>query len=449
MSRREARNLPLLLAAVTALMLAVLCVAAPLSDAAKPKYKLKLTYRHLANAYQPTDGVSPPGYPGLLYVAERTGKIRILKKGDWLPNGPFLDISDRLKTLWIEQGLLGLAFPPDFKKSHRYYVHYVARNGDILVEEYQTLAKDPTTTKPESRRLVLRIPKVNGRGNHNGGELAFLGDDLFISVGDGNDPGDAKNLAQNIESLRGKILRIDPRGDATSGRTYTVPASNPFVNKPGRDEIFAYGFRNPHSFDFYKPKDGDMMMAVSDVGQGRSEELNILPYRLAWGANFGWKLFEGILPYDCGELCPNGITPASSVGLTWPQLTYSHERGCAIIAGPIVKDPSLKTIRGRVIYGDFCQNRVRTAALQTGWVTDDRPTGMFLPPGKGQHSALNALVEDGWGRIFALSNFGDIYLLKEKAVKVTKPKPKPKPKPGKKPNKKKQQQKKSGKQSRE
>lgn len=415
--------------AAFAVIALILAGSAPGADA-----KLKLTFRHLADTDQPVAGASPPGNPGRLYVVQRRGKIRILEKGEWLP-GPFLDISSRVKTDWIEQGLLGLAFPPDFAKSHRYYVHYVGKNGDVMIEEYQTYPKDPTRTRPDSRRLILRVPHVNERGNHNGGEIGFLGPYLYISVGDGNDPGDGLNLSQNLESLRGKILRIDPRGDATTGRTYTVPASNPFVGKPGRDEIFAYGLRNPHSFDFYKPEGGQMMMAISDVGQGRTEEMNYLPYRLAWGANFGWKLFEGLRPYDCGELCPNGVVNPPGIGLTWPQLTYSHEQGCAIIGGPVVEDPSLTTVKGRIIYGDFCSNRIRTAAAQTGWITDDRPAGFYLPPGKNEHSALNALVEDGWGRIFALSNFGGVYLVLEKNVKVSKPKPVKKPgKKKKKPN---------------
>jgi len=396
--------------------------ALPAASASPAEAQVKLTVRHLVNAVQPTAAVSPPGNPGRLYVTERKGKIRILEKGRWRPGGPFLDISGRVNTRWIEQGLLGLAFPPDFNKTNRYYVDYVGKSGDVMIEEYRTFPKDATRTRPDSRRLVLRIPRVNGRGNHNGGEIAFLGDHLFIAVGDGNDPGDGMYLAQNLNSLRGKILRIDPRGDATTGRTYVVPPTNPFVGKPGRDEIFAYGFRNPHSFDFYKPKDGPMMMAISDVGQQRFEELNYLPFQLAWGANFGWKLFEGLSAYDCGQLCPNGVVDPPGTGLVWPQLVYAHKAGCAIIGGPVVEDPSLTTIKGRVIYGDFCANRIRTAAPATGWITDDKPAGIFLPPGKGQHSALNALAEDGWGRIFALSNFGGVYLLVEKNVKVAKPK---------------------------
>ncbi|MBN8866304.1 MAG: PQQ-dependent sugar dehydrogenase [Solirubrobacterales bacterium] len=412
---------------------AILIVGAALLGMAQPAGAAwKLTYRQVATANQPTSLTSPPGHPRLAYVTERKGKIRILKGGKWLP-GPFLDISNRVRTLWIEQGLLGLAFPPDFRKSHRYYVDYTARNGDVVIEEYMTYPKDPTRTMPDSRRLILRIPHVNDHGNHNGGEIAFLGNELYIAVGDGNDPGDAANNAQNLESLRGKILRIDPRGDSTTGRTYLIPSSNPYVNKPGRDEIFASGFRNPHSFDFFKPEGGETMMVISDVGQGRYEELNYLPFKLAWGANFGWHAYEGIQPYDCGELCPNGGPPGITTGLTWPQLVYSHEQGCAIIGGPVIEDPALTTVKGRIIYGDFCANRIRTAAAQTTWINDDKGTGVFLPPGKGKHSALNGFGEDGWGRVYALSNFGGIHLIKQ--IKVAS-KPNKPTKPGKKKKKK-------------
>lgn len=404
-------------------LLAAFCLAAPV-DA-----KVKVSFRKVGRAYQPTSATSPPGRPGMLYVTERTGKIRILKARKWIQGGPFLDLSDRVRTRWVEQGLLGLAFPPDFKKSRRFYVDYIARNGDVVIEEYKASREDPNHALPESRRLILRIPKVNGRGNHNGGTIRFLGDHLYIAIGDGNDPGDAKNNSQNLESLRGKILRIDPRGSSTTGRTYLIPSTNPFVGQPGRDEIFAYGFRNPHSFSFHQIPGGEGMMVISDVGQERYEELNYLPFRQAWGGNFGWKLYEGLTPYDCGKLCPSGITPAPTGPVLWPQLVYSHKRGCAIIGGPVVRDPAMTKIRGKIIYGDFCTNRIRVATPRTGWINRDRRAGIYLPPGRGKYSALNGFGEDGWGRVYALSGFGGIYLLIQKNVPVRK---KGKKKPGKK-----------------
>lgn len=416
----------MLLVMAAALLTTATAHAATAKPPAKVKYKPKITFDLVAEVRSPTAIATAPGFKRLLFVTSRYGKIRVIRKGELLPQ-VLLDISSKVNTLWVEQGLLGLAFAPDFAKSGRYYVHYTARNGDIKIDEYKVNPKvDPTRTIPESRRNVLRIPRLTQSGNHNGGELEFVGDLLYIAVGDGNDPGDALNVAQNLDSLRGKILRIDPRPDETTGRTYQIPASNPFVGRDGRDEIFAYGFRNPHSFNFFRPAKGaEMQMVITDVGQGRFEEMNVLPFRLAWGANFGWKMYEGLQPYNCEtSLCPNGVEPMPTTPLVWPVLTYSHKSGCAIIGGPYVRDKSLTTISGRIIYGDFCQNRVRTAEPGNGWITDDRGIGSFMPPGKGEQPAINGFGEDAGGRVYALTGYGDIYRLNQITVKV-RPKKKP------------------------
>lgn len=369
----------------------------------------KLGFVKVAEAEQPTSMASPPGYPQLMFVTEREGKIRILRRGKMLKK-PLLDLSSRIDPLRIERGLLGLAFPPEFRKTGVFYVNYTARNGDSLLEEYGTRPGQPTVLR-NHRRLVMRILRVNDNGNHNGGHLAFHGKLLYISVGDGFDPGDLPDSAQNLESRRGKILRINPRQTSRTGiPRFRIPAGNPFVGQPGLDEVFAYGLRNPHSFDFFKGADGRQMIAISDVGQGRYEELNVLPLDEARGANFGWNDYEGFEPYNCGELyCPNGSDPTATTGLTWPQLVYTHEDGCAIIGGPVIEDPALTTVKGRVIYGDFCGNRIRTAAPRNPTILDDKPAGFYLPPGKDRHSALNGFGVDGFKRIYAFSHFGGIY----------------------------------------
>lgn len=401
-------------------LLAVVFAGASTAGAAaaekKVKTKEQIGFKEVASIASPTGLTYAPGYNDLIYVISRFGKIRVIKDGQLLPK-PLLDISDMVQTGWIEQGLLGLAFPPDFEKTGRYYIHFTQKNDDIKIDEYQVDPKDPTTTLPFTRRNVLRIPAVDTRGNHNGGEMRFRGGLLYIAVGDGNDPGDKQNLAQSLNSLRGKILRIDPKEDETSGRTYQIPPTNPFVNKPGRDEVFAYGFRNPHSISFDQPKGGELQMLISDVGQERQEEINYLPFKLAWGGNFGWNVFEGILPYDCGaDECPNGFTRPAPPNLIFPVLTYSHKEGCAVIGGPVVRDPALGSLSGRMIYGDFCYNRIRTAAPRAGWIADDKPLGAFLPPGKGEHSALNGWGTDADRHVYAYSNFGPIYRVTQTTV---------------------------------
>ena len=404
------------LAVLTATLFGV--VSAP---AANARTVTKVKFEPVTEISEPTVVTAAPGSPGLLYAVSRLGKIRVIKRGKLLPK-PLLNIENQIQTGWVEQGLLGLAFPPDFKKTGRYYIQYNAKNGDNKIDEYQVDPKDPTTTLDGTRRNVLRIPAVSTRGNHNGGPLEFLGENLYISVGDGNDPGDRLNLAQNLNSLRGKILRINPKPDETTGRTYRIPASNPFVNKPGRDEVFAYGFRNPHSFAFYKPEGGETHMVITDVGQSRTEELNYLPFKLAWGANFGWHDFEGTLPFNCGPKdCPGSLVTGPIVpkaDLKWPQLVYSHASGCSIIGGPVVTDPALTTIEGRIIYGDFCKNRTRTALPATGWITDDKFLGSYMPPGKDQQPSLSGFGEDRAGHIYPFSYIGEIYKLVQTKVEI-------------------------------
>ena len=397
------RTFPAALAAA-ALGLVLLFGALAVTAEAAPK----LGFHKVTEAEQPTSLASPPGYPRIMFVTQREGKLGVISRGKMLKR-PLLNLSKRIDPLRIERGLLGVAFPPDFRKTGKFYLDYTEKSGDSVVFEYRTVVGKPLRIKPASGRLVIRIPKVNDNGNHNGGHLDFHNRLLYISSGDGFDPGDAPDNARNIESLRGKILRIDPRPDPVSGLGYRIPDGNPFVGVAGRDEIFALGLRNPHSFDFFR-SDGREMIVISDVGQGRFEELNILPLAEARGANFGWNDYEGFEPYNCGELyCPNGNDPTLTSGLTWPQLVYSHEEGCAIIGGPMITDPALGSVRGRLIYGDFCANRIRTAAPRQPTIIDDRPAGFYLPPGKEKHSALNGFDVDGFGHLYAFSHFGPIY----------------------------------------
>lgn len=394
----------------------LILLAGPAASAAVPGLALK----RVVKADQPTVVTSAPGQPRLLYVGERRGKVRIVRKGK-LARRAFLDLSGRVASTYIEQGLLGLAFAPDYRKSRRFYVHYTNRAGDIMIVEYRRSRRRPLRANPYSRRVLLRIPEVVTGGGHNGGTLRFLGNQLYISVGDGNNPGDAANNAQNLDSLRGKILRINPRPDWTAGRSFRIPAGNPLVGLPGRDEIFAWGLRNPHTFSFHQPSSGPLQMVIADVGQGRFEEINYVPWSTARGGNFGWKFYEGFSPYDCGpDLCPNGAPlPGTLPPLVTPALAYPHSEGCAVIGGPVVTDPGLPSLAGRIVYGDFCTGRLRSAAPASP-VTDDRPLGIPMPPGQGRHPALNGFGTDARGRVYLFSNFGPVYRLIEKPAGRTK-----------------------------
>lgn len=397
------------LAASVALLATATAVAAGSASAAPAPDPPAL--QRVARVESPTYLTGQPGSKRAMYVTERLGRVRVIFRGRLLRRS-LLNIRKRVKSEWIEQGLLAVAFPPYFTKTGLYYVQYTDLNGDIRIDEFRRNPKRPLTTIAASRRTVLRIPQIAEGGGHNGGQMRFVGRDLYIAIGDGNNPGDAQNVSQNLESLRGKILRIDPRADETNGRSYRIPAGNPFVGLPGRDEIFAYGLRNPHSFAFYIPPGGEPHMVITDVGQGRFEEINYLPFDEVLGANFGWKIYEGMSAYDCGAaLCPNGGPAVPDGPLVWPQYVYSHDVGCAVIGGPVIADPALPDLAGRMVWGDFCSGTLTNATARTGSFTDVAPLGVSLPAGNAPRAPLNSIGEDSYGRLYFLSNNGGILRL--------------------------------------
>jgi glucose/arabinose dehydrogenase len=344
---------------------------------------------------EPTYIAGPPGYPKLLFVVEQPGRVMVTKSGRKLPH-PFLDIRGLVGD-GGERGLLSIAFPPDYRQSRRFYVYYTDNAGNIRVDEFHR--RSATRTAPDSRRTVIEIPHpVNA--NHNGGQLQFFGDLLYLGTGDGGSGGDPPNNAQSKESLLGKLLRIDPR--PTGGRPYTVPADNPFVGKPGRDEIYSYGLRNPFRFSFDTITAKQPRIAIADVGQNRFEELDYTTLAAASGANFGWDAFEGNSPY--GE--ENSGTPDPG-GTIKPILTYSHSRdggSCSIIGGYVVRDPRLPSLQGHYVYADFCAGKLYGLVPHLGRARDDRPLGLRIP-------SPTSFGEDDQGRIYVSSQEGPVYRL--------------------------------------
>ena len=299
---------------------------------------------------EPTYVTGAPGYPKLLFITEQSGRVVMLRDGRRLPR-PFLDIRDLVQA-GGEEGLLSIAFPPDYAQSRRFYVYYTDNAGDIRIDEFRS--SSATRAARSSRRRVIGIPHpVNS--NHNGGQLQFLDDLLFLGTGDGGAGGDPPNNAQNKESLLGKLLRIDPR--ARGGRPYTVPSDNPFVGRAGRDEIYSLGLRNPYRFSFDTTGD-QPRIAIGDVGQDRFEELDYTTVGEAKGANFGWDAFEGKSRYTGAE----SGTPNPG-GTTKPIMAYGRgcdSGSCTIIGGYVICDPRLPALRGRYLYADFCAGKLRS-----------------------------------------------------------------------------------------
>jgi glucose/arabinose dehydrogenase len=336
-----------------------------------------------------------PGFPDLLFVVEQPGRVIVLRKGRRL-HRPFLDIRG-LVNYGGERGLLSIAFPPDYRQSRRFYVYYNDAQGDIRVDEFKR--RGAARAARGSRRAVLDIPHREN-SNHNGGQLQFLGNLLFLGTGDGGSGGDPPNNAQNRDSLLGKLLRIDPR--PSGGQPYSVPASNPFVGRPGRGEIYSYGLRNPFRFSFDTVTARQPRLAIGDVGQNRFEEVDYTTVAEASGANFGWDAFEGFAPYTE----ENSGTPDPG-GTVKPIFAYGRGHGggsCTIIGGYVVRDRRLPTLYKRYVYADLCEGQLRSLVPHLTRATGDRKLGLSV-------STPSSFGEDTRGRVYVASLEGPVYRL--------------------------------------
>ena len=335
--------------------------------------------------------VTQPKGDDALYVVEQTGQIiRVTPRGK---ESTLLDISAEI-TAGGEQGLLSVAFDPDFQRSGLFYVDYTDSDGDTRVVEYEV--KNGKADE-RSARTLLAVDQPHA--NHNGGLLLFDDDgNLLVGLGDGGSAGDPERNGQDLGVLLGKILRIDP--SAESGKDsdeYSIPKSNPFADRKGaRPEILAYGLRNPWRFSFDR-KTGALW--IGDVGQNSLEEIDYLGEPGSEDANFGWSAFEGTERFNADEEATNAIDPV---------LTYGRDLGCSVTGGFVVRDKSLKSLYGRYLYADFCQGQLRSFtavdAAENGAATDDRALGLQVP-------SLSSFGEDQKGRIYAVSLDGPVFRL--------------------------------------
>jgi glucose/arabinose dehydrogenase len=354
-----------------------------------------LALKRIGNFDEPTYVTGAPGFPQLLFVVEQEGEVEVLLKGRHIGH-PFLDIRG-LVGAGGERGLLSVAFPPNYRESGRLYVYYTDNAGNIRIDEFKR--SSPTRALRGSRRTVIEVPHpVNA--NHNGGQQQFLGNLLYFATGDGGAGGDPPNNAQNKESLLGKLIRIDPR--PRNGRPYSVPADNPFVGKPGRDEIYSYGLRNPFRFSFDTTIAGQPRIAIGDVGQNRFEELDYTTVAAASGANFGWDAFEGNSRYteDSGDTPDPGNT-------TKPIFAYGRDRDggtCTIIGGYTVGPGGPPSLRGRYVYADYCSGVVRSLVPHLHGASDDRKAGLTV-------ASPTSFGEDDRGRIYVCSQEGPVLRL--------------------------------------
>jgi glucose/arabinose dehydrogenase len=343
---------------------------------------------------EPVHVTQPPaGDDEHLYVVERCGTVQRVPVGGG-ESETFLDLSGQVECGGTEQGLLSMAFAPDYEDSRLLYVYYTGTDQNQRVVEYEA-AGDGSAADPDTAREVLAMEDF--ASNHNGGLLLFGPDDrLWIGTGDGGGSGDPERNGQDLSSLLGKILRIDPR--PRDGEPYGIPDDNPHTEDSGaRPEIAVHGLRNPWRFSFDR-ETGDLW--IGDVGQDALEEIDSAAAQeltgLDSGLNFGWSAFEGSQRFNDDQSAP-GARP--------PVLEYPLGEACAVTGGYVVRDPALRTLYGRYLYGDFCEGELRSFTARAGRpATDDRELGVRVP-------SLSSFGEDAAGHLYAASLDGPVYRL--------------------------------------
>lgn len=337
---------------------------------------------------------SAPGDPGFVYVVQKSGEILRLDAQTGAGT-TFLDIPDADIGNIGEGGLLGLAFHPSYDSNGRFFVFVSNPAGDIEIRSYQRAAGSPPTADQASKQVLLTVPHPTYE-THYGGWIGFGPDGLlYVATGDGGSPANSAGTAQSLDSLLGKILRIDIDSDGFPGdpaRNYAIPVGNPFAGAtPGADEVWAYGLRNPwrNSFD-----NATGNLYIADVGQSRVEEINFEAAGLGGGRNYGWPFFEGNLPFGSG-------TPPG--GLTAPIHTYDHDVGVSVTGGYVYRG-SMPGAQGHYVFADFSAGIFWTLRMQDGAAVDvvDRTAQI---EGLGAFNAITSFGTDSNGALYVM-NFG-------------------------------------------
>ena len=372
----------------TALVLLLTAIGCGGDASTAPPLPVTIELETVASGLESPVYLASPAGDDRLFVVEQPGRIRIVRDGELLPT-PFLDISDRVRS-GGEEGLLSVAFAPDYATTGHFYVYFNDDAGDIAIERYtaepEADVADPAPTP------VLGIPHPT-YSNHNGGLLLFGPDGLlYIGTGDGGGGGDPAGNAQNLGSLLGKLLRID-----VSVLPYAAPPTNPFVGRAGqRAEIWAYGLRNPWRFDLapVPGAPGRADLWVADVGQNQWEEVNRAPGNPP-GIDFGWDITEGTHCHPSGDSC-------DKTGMLLPVHEYDHEHGCSITGGFVYRGAAIPELAGHYFFSDYC----------AGWLSSLEPDGSdvvvhdWTIPDIGSVLSFGMDVE---GELYVLTAGGVVY----------------------------------------
>ncbi|MDQ7844643.1 MAG: PQQ-dependent sugar dehydrogenase [Armatimonadota bacterium] len=337
-------------------------------------------------------GLSAPVYlthagdrSGRLFVVEQEGRIRVVRDGRLLAR-PYLDIRSRVVS-GGELGLLSVAFHPRFADHGRFFVNYTTNQGGRLrtvIAEYRAAPPDADVAGA-AERILLEIDQPFR--NHNGG-LNLFGPDgmLYIGMGDGGSAGDPYNAGQRLDTLLGKLLRIDVDGTAP----YRIPPDNPFVARNGaRGEIWAYGLRNPWRFSFDRAT-GRLFLA--DVGQHQWEEIDLV----VRGGNYGWKIMEGAHCYSPPEGCDR-------TGLQLPIAEYDHSQGCSVTGGYVYRGSRIPALVGRYLFGDYCSGRI--------WALTEAGGNWAMAAVLTTDLRIASFGEDPAGELYVVDHAGTVYLI--------------------------------------
>lgn len=355
----------LALASIPALLAPTAAVAS--AEAKKGRLALKRVAKGFA---APTHLAAPRGDRSRLFVVEQGGRVWLIERGKRRPR-PFLDISARVGRE-PEQGLLSIAFHPEYGQNRKLYVNYTDVRGNTRVVEYRSRG---TRVVKGSARPILWVRQTEA--NHNGGQIAFgPRGGLYVGMGDGGGPGDPENTGQDDTSPLGNLLRLDV--DRKGARWGTV----------------GYGLRNPWRFSFDR-ETGDLY--ISDVGQESVEEINFTPMASPGVENYGWSAYEGHARFADKPVNPRGH-------LVMPIVSYSHALGCSVTGGHVYRGKRLQPTRGRYFYGDFCTGQVWSMRVRDGEMRNHRRERFKVPQ-------LVSFGEDGRGELYLLSRGGDVFRL--------------------------------------
>jgi glucose/arabinose dehydrogenase len=333
----------------------------------------------------PVGLVTAPGDDGAFYVIEKQGRIRRISP-DGQRSELFLDIGDRVVEGYMEEGLLGLAFHPDYPDNGYFYVNYTTEKHTIIAR-YQADVKGGGAADPSTEMVLLTYEQPYN--NHNGGDLHFGPDGmLYIASGDGGGRGDPRGNGQNLRTLLGKILRIDV-DRAENGQAYAIPEDNPFsdLTDGTRQEIYAYGLRNPWRFSF-DAETGELWAA--DVGQDKIEEINVI----VSGGNYGWNIKEGTRCYARSNCADDSLID--------PVYEYDHSLGQSITGGYVYRGARIPALVGRYVYADFVSGRVWALKLEADGQADNV---LLLESGLG----ITSFGVDEDGELYVTTIDGGIY----------------------------------------